>query len=271
MLLGLRTPTKVLCKRRTDVQAPDALLVFLANRGHLAYLSKNDERGIAPGDVFVSRAQDLANFTLYPGTEWTRMVIPAGDVMAALRALGVSDISAIPAFDCAAPREFAMAVQLGIQRLITMANWSYSQRSIDYAWRQIRENITLSLLVDLPHSLSDIVARGQQRGASPRQIHRAIEFIEQFAEHDISLGDIAVAAQCSPRSLSRLFREFTGTTPMNRLRDTRLERARAQIINLPEQPLGEIAVQWGFCHGGQFAQQYKKKFGESPSETRRRH
>ena len=112
VLLGLKTPTKVLCIRRTDIQAPDALLVFLANNGHLAYLAKDEERGIASGDVFVSRAQDFANFTLFPGAEWTRMVIPVGDVTAALRALGIDDASAIPVFDAPVPRSLATSSSL---------------------------------------------------------------------------------------------------------------------------------------------------------------
>jgi AraC-like DNA-binding protein len=270
-LLGLRTPTKAFCARRPDVDAPDALMILFANRGGVLYIGREGEQEIRPGGIVVARGQDMKNFSMIAGSEGGRVILTAGDIAAALRALGISDASAIPVFNGVAPASVAMAIHLSIQRTVAMVNKAYSKRAVEYAWRQMREYIALSILVEHPHSMTEIVVRGQQAQASPRQVRRAFEFMEQFADHDISLGDIAVAAQCSPRNLSRLFRDVAGTTPMNYLRDLRLDKARVQIVNQPEQPLGDIAVKWGFCHSGQFAQHYRRKFGETPSQTRLRY
>ena len=76
----------------------------------------------------------------------------------------------------------------------------------------------------------------------------------------------------STRSLYALFERQLGESPRQYIRRLRLERIRACL----EDPgcrvrnLTELALDFGFAHLGRFAEQYRRQFGELPSETLRR-
>jgi AraC-like DNA-binding protein len=54
------------------------------------------------------------------------------------------------------------------------------------------------------------------------------------------------------------------------LRDARFEKVRQALrIAKPEEGVAQVARKWGFSHLGRFAIEYRKRFGESPSETAR--
>ncbi len=130
----------------------------------------------------------------------------------------------------------------------------------------------LSLLVEaMPHDHSAHLGRRTALPA-PKHVRRAIEFMHANLLRPLRLEDIALASQTSARSLQMGFRQFRDTTPMDYLRQLRLEGARNELIRcLPGTSVAEVAYRWGFAHHGMFASRYAKLFGESPSTTLRRH
>jgi hypothetical protein len=68
------------------------------------------------------------------------------------------------------------------------------------------------------------------------------------------------------------FRQRMGVTPTQYLRGVRLGRVRADLLaSQPADPttVAETAHRWGFAHLGRFAQYYRQRYGESPSDTLR--
>lgn len=59
-------------------------------------------------------------------------------------------------------------------------------------------------------------------------------------------------------------------SPMQYLKDLRLERASAELLGGSTHVAG-VALRWGFGHLGRFSADYRARFGEYPSETVRRH
>ena len=57
----------------------------------------------------------------------------------------------------------------------------------------------------------------------------------------------------------------------NYLRDLRMERARAELVSGECQNDAGVALRWGFAHLGRFSASYKARYGESPSQSVRRH
>jgi AraC-like DNA-binding protein len=133
-----------------------------------------------------------------------------------------------------------------------------------------REFVTTTLLLHQPHNYSEQLRR-LERPATPRDVKRAIDYIEANLDAAIGLPDIATACGVPGRTLSHHFRDFRGTSPMRYLRTARYEKVRDALTRAdPEESVAEIAERWGFTHMGRFSVDYRTRFGEPPSATLRR-
>jgi AraC-like DNA-binding protein len=129
---------------------------------------------------------------------------------------------------------------------------------------------TLLLLQPSNHH-AQLVLPAEQAGR--RVVREALDYIEAHLRDKVTMADIARGVHMSIRAVQQGFREELGTTPMLHLRDRRLERARADLTDgMPSDgvTVTEIAERWGFHHLGGFAVLYRRRWGESPSETLRR-
>ncbi|HEX3216630.1 MAG TPA: helix-turn-helix transcriptional regulator, partial [Aestuariivirgaceae bacterium] len=85
------------------------------------------------------------------------------------------------------------------------------------------------------------------------------------------VADIARELGITPRYLQSGFRTYLGLTPHQFLRDCRLDQAHRMLsAALPSLTATTVAYDCGFPHLGEFAQSYRRRFGERPSETLRR-
>jgi AraC family ethanolamine operon transcriptional activator len=75
----------------------------------------------------------------------------------------------------------------------------------------------------------------------------------------------------SERTLHEAFREHLGTTPKAYVKILRLNAARQDLLRgLPKTRVTDVALDWGFLHFGWFSQDYRRLFGEAPSQTLQR-
>ncbi|CAE6788478.1 hypothetical protein R69776_04642 [Paraburkholderia nemoris] len=128
-----------------------------------------------------------------------------------------------------------------------------------------------SLLIGLLCDQGAGVGVSPQLTIAPQFVRRAEEFMAANLAAPIQLPEIANAAGVPVRTLSEGFLRFRHTSPISLLRQMRLDRAR-QIIreSTPDLRVARIALDCGFTHLGRFAQGYRDRFGELPSETPRR-
>lgn len=106
------------------------------------------------------------------------------------------------------------------------------------------------------------------REAAPSIVRKAEAFMEAHAARALQLQDIADAAGAPVRTLLTNFKHFRGTSPMQWLRDLRLDRARARLLSAcDDDSVTTIAIDAGFGHLGRFAQAYAQRFGEAPVTT----
>lgn len=105
----------------------------------------------------------------------------------------------------------------------------------------------------------------------PRGVRRALDAMRGNAGRDWSVAELAEAAGLSSRTLQRQFRVFLGKTPRTALRDVRFDNARRELLQgLPEAKVMDIALRCGFPHCGRFSVEYRRRFGETPSQTLQR-
>jgi AraC-like DNA-binding protein len=106
---------------------------------------------------------------------------------------------------------------------------------------------------------------------SSRVVNEVVALIESHPEAPRTITELAREQGVSVRSLERAFRRDLGATPSAYLRQVRLRRAREVLLasSTDAVTVGQIARRLGFVHPGRFAVQYRRTFGETPSETLR--
>jgi transcriptional regulator GlxA family with amidase domain len=117
------------------------------------------------------------------------------------------------------------------------------------------------------HSIQSLFGSPSDRSPS----RRAAALLADRLQDSWSVERLASALGLSCRTLHRVVRRELGVSPMVLLRRVRLAQARADL----EAPgrntsVTNVAYDCGFSHLGRFAQEYARRFGESPSETLRR-
>ena len=104
----------------------------------------------------------------------------------------------------------------------------------------------------------------------PASLAQALDWLGGRLEEPIQLETLAAVAGVRPRTLEAHFKQHLGTTPLGWVRRTRLARVRQQLLASGEAAnVTEIATANGFTQLGRFAAQYRRQFGELPSQTRR--
>lgn len=83
----------------------------------------------------------------------------------------------------------------------------------------------------------------------------------------ICLGEIADLAGMSERTLNRVCKATTGSSPVQRLRELRLTHARG-LLQHTELQVTEIAFRVGYARVQEFSRDFKKRYGETPREAR---
>ena len=111
-------------------------------------------------------------------------------------------------------------------------------------------------------------ARIQQRTA----VERAREYIHGQLAEPLPLSELCRHAHVQARSLEYGFREITGLSPISYIKSLRLNAVRRRLsrTDSAEHSISEIALDHGFWHLSQFAADYRKFFGETPTSTRHR-
>jgi AraC-like DNA-binding protein len=130
--------------------------------------------------------------------------------------------------------------------------------------------IMTGLLLSQPNNYTSALQRLESRVA-PRDVQRSIDYIQGHLSTPLTLAEIARASGIPGRTLLKHFREHMGTSPMRYMRTARLARVREALLRCDRpESVTEIAMAWGFNHLGRFAVEYRRHFGERPSDTRRR-
>ena len=133
------------------------------------------------------------------------------------------------------------------------------------------ERTTSHVLDQTLDNYSDLLRGGRQIQTAPRLVRRAEHFLEANATKPITISDVVAECGCSRRALFNAFRQHRGYAPLQFLAVARLKSARnALLCASPTDNVSSIAFACGFSHLGRFAEAYRKRFGEKPSETMRR-
>ncbi|MDI9849895.1 AraC family transcriptional regulator [Rhodoblastus sp. 17X3] len=135
---------------------------------------------------------------------------------------------------------------------------------------ELQQSMMTAFLLANPNNYSRLL-HGEPEAAAPWQVRIAEQFIEANWDQPVTIEGLTSAANVSARSLFSTFRSARGYSPMEFVKRVRLGRAW-QKLSHPDAntSVSTVAFECGFGNPGHFAVDYRRQFGERPSETLRR-
>jgi len=102
---------------------------------------------------------------------------------------------------------------------------------------------------------------------------KILTYLKEHADTPIQMIELTALTGKSERTIERIFKKHFGIAPYAYLKIHRLHLIRNHLLYAEESmttSIGDIAMKNGFMQMGYFGSEYKKIFGESPSETLRK-
>jgi AraC family ethanolamine operon transcriptional activator len=181
------------------------------------------------------------------------------------------------------PDDYAVSFQLKendgrriaatIQALFTLEVSSAPSRAANVMFRSLEEQFHYDLARSLDeaqhHNRTPAVKHVTQRRVL---MQRAEDCLRANISEPFSLQEFAKAVRTSVRMLEYHFRQIYGVTPAAWFRSMKLNAIHRELRQLhgADIRISDIAMRWGFLHLGRFSLEYRRLFGESPSDTLRR-
>lgn len=117
-----------------------------------------------------------------------------------------------------------------------------------------------------PAPAAHAVCSGQsvQEAGSGKRLDALERYMRAKLCAPVALADLAAAAGVSVRSLNQLCQRHHGVSPMDLLRNMRLDAAHAHLQAHPGAGVADTALAFGFGHAGRFAAYYRARHGQPP-------
>lgn len=101
------------------------------------------------------------------------------------------------------------------------------------------------------------------------RIKLMLEYIQRHFYEDITIDKIAQCADISESECLRCFKKTIGTTPIQYLKSFRIQKA-AELLENTDEKIVDIGIQCGFQDMSYFSKSFRKVWGDTPSEYRKR-
>ncbi|MEE4407321.1 MULTISPECIES: AraC family transcriptional regulator [unclassified Serratia (in: enterobacteria)] len=170
------------------------------------------------------------------------------DVVAGAKASGGRGVSVVELDD---------GLLEAVSRLVSLLDEPALMASI---YPLILQEITIRLLNgQYGPTLRSLVAQG----SPSQQIARVLSWLKLNFTQDLSMEALAAKACMSPSTFRLHFRALTGMSPLQYLKNLRLQEARQVMMN-EGLDAGSAAVRVGYESASQFSREYTRLFGAPP-------
>ncbi|EXB22991.1 AraC family transcriptional regulator [Acinetobacter baumannii] len=147
-----------------------------------------------------------------------------------------------------------------------MVSDDYSLCDDSGVWRNFESNLVIMLLNAQPHNYSQELNLRQQ--GQPNYLLKVEQILINSLNQPLNLKELEKVLGVSRERLYRDFHLYFGQSPIAYFRNLRFEVVHKRLQEIrPWENVSSIALDCGFQQLGRFSSEYKKKFGELPSET----
>jgi AraC-like DNA-binding protein len=156
----------------------------------------------------------------------------------------------------------------------TLAVASQTPAGLSSSVARVLHEQLLGAFIDVLAAGFGLSARGEQHKSLPRRVlmQRARDYLSANLDQPFILRALSEAACCSERVLQYAFREVYGVGPQGWFQAMKLNEANRELraYGPGEVRVTDVALRWGFTHFGRFSVEYRRMFGERPSDTLKR-
>lgn len=114
------------------------------------------------------------------------------------------------------------------------------------------------------YSAQKPVLREYRGGLSKHKLQQVIDYINGYLDQDLGLAELAAVVQMSPHYFCHLFKQSTGLTPHQYVIRTRVERAKALLLQ--GGAIADIAYKVGFANQSHLNRHFKRLLGITPKQ-----
>jgi len=166
-------------------------------------------------------------------------------------------------------RVIELEQSLGFMRLLDALLLDANETEVDLSHLQLpyRDILIGKLLQQFENN----AAADERLHLHDRSFTQLLSHIEANIRQDISVEELAQIGNVSVRTVYNLFARYFNVTPKLFIKQTKLKSLREELTGSKAvRNVTEVALDYGFTHLGRFSSDYRKMFGELPSETLRR-
>ncbi|MDX5629293.1 MULTISPECIES: helix-turn-helix domain-containing protein [unclassified Brenneria] len=159
-----------------------------------------------------------------------------------------------------------------IRQQITAVLHSMIEHPLQMAEKQARLQFK-SDIRGLAFAFFDVIGKHppavkHSRQKAQRVVAKAQEALIANRDRPLTMDELCLITHTSRRTLQNCFETVTGQSPAVFLKNMRLNGVKRMLVMGNEASnISEIASKWGFWHLSQFTVDYKRLFGELPSQT----
>ncbi|QJC54272.1 AraC family transcriptional regulator [Paenibacillus albicereus] len=244
---------------RTGPGIHDYALIHTITSGHGCFRWKNTEYRLQAGDTFVIFPGELFFYEADGNEPWTYQWV-------AFRGYAVLPLLAAAGLDPSSPvvagRGCGEAALLYSRLREALAGGSSAALSDLEAGGWLR--LLLCELARLQPERVRPPARSSD--AAMRQIDQAVRWLQTHYAEPVSIQDLARRLGYHRTHLSKLFRAFTGLSPMQYLGQLRMSQAKDLLAT--DLTIEQVAASCGYSDPLYFSRHFRRSFGLSPTAYR---
>lgn len=252
------------------VQTPDIEAIYhlqIVTGGRCSWNFDGDILSLSAGQALMLNPREHIDLTYSNDCQKLIVKVPESVLNTACVASG----KAVPKDGlCFTHRVMELKSSLAFLRLLEAVYEEASESAVDLTSvsRGYADLLANKLLSIFPCNLQE-PAGGP---GSDRQLQQIRRYLEEHIKEDISVEELADLCNISVRTLYNIFAKEVGTTPKQFIKQTKLHSLYQDLKQgCSARNVTEIALDYGFTHLGRFSSDYRKMFGELPSETLRQH
>lgn len=157
------------------------------------------------------------------------------------------------------------------QDFTNMINTINSLYAANYTLSENRFKQTSAMLYSFIVRISDFIKKPEKTHLSKKaqRLEPVIHMMNIQISDDIGLSQMAQCINISENQLGRLFNEVYGDSPMNILKNMRMEFAKHFLIWYPSRKIKDIASSVGYKDPSYFCAVFKREFGMTPAQYRK--